>query len=221
MDPATAEAQAEALAARQAEERAAAERAALAQQPAGEQAGVQAGGAQVEAAEPVQVVLIWEGIGPLHKGFFSDAQATTGLSVGLAGSVSAPANVYVRYDSATFAGSLRLQLRPDTLRLSVRHQGDVVALGDLAPITRALAAYRSDVAGRYDVRVESFAVGIESFRGADGCVFGVAGAPPPDGSVVSPCVVVGGQQRCGQPEAEGVRFPPEVARAVKACLDLR
>lgn len=217
VDPAAAEAQAEALAARQAEERAQAERAALAQQPS----GVQAGGAQVEAAEPVQVVLVWEGIGPLHKGFFSDAQATTGLSVGLAGTVRAPANVYVRYDSASFAGSVRLQLRPDTLRLPVRHQGDVVALGDLAPITRALAAYRSDVAGRYDVRVESFAVGIESFRGADGCVFGIAGAPPPDGSVVSPCVVVGGQQRCGQPEADGVRFPPEVARSIRSCLDLR
>jgi hypothetical protein len=217
VDPAVAEAQAEELAARQAQERAEAERATLAQQPT----GVQAGGAQVEAAEPVQVVLVWEGIGPLHKGFFSDAQATTGLSVGLAGTVKAPANVYVRYDSATFVGSVRLQLRPDTLRLPVRHQGEVVALADLAPITQALAAYRSDVAGRYDVRVQSFSVGIESFRGADGCVFGVAGAPPPDGTVVSPCVVVGGQQRCGQPEAEGVRFPPEVARAIKACLDLR
>lgn len=214
-----AEAQAEALAAAQAaaQAQAQAERDAVAAQGG----GVVPGGAQVQSAAPVQVVLVWQGISNLHKGFFSDPQATSDLSVGLAGTVDAPANVYVRYDSKDFTGSVRLQLRPDTLRLPVRHQGEVVALSDLAPVTRALAAYRNDIAGRYDLRLQSFTVGIESFRGADACVFGVAGTPPPDGSVVSPCVVVAGQQQCGQPEAEGVRFTPEVARAIRGCLDLR
>ena len=212
-----AEAQAEALAAGQAAAQALAERDAAAAQGG----GVVPGGAQVQSAEPVQVVLVWQGISTLHKGFFSDPKATTALSVGLAGTVEAPANIYVRYDSTDFTGSVRLQLRPDTLRLPVRHQGEVVALSDLAPITRALAGYRNDIAGGYDLRLQSFTVGIESFRGADACVFGVAGTPPPDGSVVSPCVVVAGQQQCGQPEADGVRFTPEVARAIRGCLDLR
>lgn len=181
---------------------------------------VVAGGADLSSAEPVQIVLVWQGIGPLHKSFFSDADATTGLSVGLAGAVLAPANIYVRHDNKEFVGSVRLQLRPDTLRLPVRHDGDVVVLSDLAPITRSLAAYRTDVAQRFDVRVQSFSVGIESFRGAQSCIFGVAGQPPPDGSILSPCVVINGQQVCGQAEAAGVRFDPASAGAVRRCLDL-
>lgn len=168
----------------------------------------------------MQVVLVWQGISSLYKSFFSDSQATSALSLGLAGSVQAPANIYVRYDSVEFLGSIRLQLRPDTLRLAVRHDGDLILLTDLAQVTRALAAYRSAVASHYDVRVESFRVGIESFRGPTSCVFGVAGVPPPDGSLLSPCVQVDGVEHCGRPEPGGVRFEPGVARAVRRCLDL-
>jgi len=232
LDPAQAEAQAEALAAQRAARQAAEDRAA--QLPGAQlpgtgtgtgPGGVQAGEAQVidasaRDAAPVQVVLVWEGIGNLHKGFFSDPVATTALSTDLAGTVQAPANIYVRYDSKAFVGSVRLQLRPDTLRLAVHSQDDLVDLQGLAPITQALASYRSDVAARFDVRIQSFSVGIESFRGATGCLFGVGGAPPPDGRLVSPCVEVNGQEHCGEPTLQGVRFPPEVARAVRTCLDL-
>jgi len=175
----------------------------------------------VETAPPVQVVLVWQGIGQLHKGFFSDSALVTRLSADLGGLVASPANIYVRYDSKVFVGSIRLQLRPDTLTLPVATTGDdVVRLQDLAPITTALATYRSAVAGRFDLRVESFAVGIESFRGPHGCVFGVVGQAPPDGRVVSPCVDVDGQQRCGEPGPDGVRFGPDVAKIVRSCLDL-
>ncbi|RME28261.1 MAG: hypothetical protein D6798_02790 [Deltaproteobacteria bacterium] len=179
------------------------------------------GGARVETAPPVQVVLVWQGIGALHKGFFSDPALVTALSADLAGLVASPANIYIRYDSRSFAGSIRLQLRPDTRLLPVGTHGDrVVALQDLAPITTALANYRSGVASRFDLRVESFSIGIESFRGPHSCLFGATGPAPPDGRVVSPCVEVDGQQRCGEPGPDGVAFDPAVAKIIRSCLDL-
>lgn len=167
---------------------------------------------------PVEVVLVWQGVGDLHRGFFSDPEAAGLLARGLSGAVTGPANVYVRYDGAAFSGQIRLQLRPGTLLLPVEGDGELVDLQALSPITRALAAYRSNVAGRFDLRVESFAVGIESVRGTHACVFGVAGDPPPDGSVVSPCAEVDGRRVCGEPGPAGVRFDPELAAVVRGCL---
>lgn len=180
----------------------------------------QAGAAPVRSGEPVPVILIWEGIGNLHKGFFRDGEATTALSAGLAGTVKPPANLYVRHDNENFVGSVRLRLLPDTLALPVRRDGGLLALQDLSPIMQALAAYRTDIAQRFDVRIASFSVGIESFRGGTSCIFGVTGDAPADGRVVDPCVQVNGQARCGQPETGGVRFEPEHARAIAGCLDL-
>lgn len=174
----------------------------------------------VEGAEPVELVLVWQGIGNLHRSFFSNSDSTTALSAGLAGRVKGPANIYVRHDAEEFVGSIRLQLRPDTLLSDVGIAGNHVQLQDLSPITRALAAYRSHVASRTDFRIESFHVGIESFRGPKSCIFGVAGTPPPDGSLVDPCVELGGQEVCGVPEPEGVRFPADAVATIKRCLDL-
>jgi hypothetical protein len=178
-----------------------------------------AGGAQI-GAEPVQVVLVWEGISRLHQSFFSDTALTTQLSAELTGEVLSPANIYVRYNAEAFTGSIRLQLLPDSLERSVRRTGDTIVLQDLAPITTALAGYRSGVAGKKDFRIESFKIGVESVRGARGCIFGVAGSPPPDGRLVSPCVEVNGRLQCGEPGPDGVRFAPKVADDIAACLDL-
>ena len=163
---------------------------------------------------------MWDGISHLHQSFFADPNIVTPLSAALTGEVRGPANVYVRYDSTNFRGSVRLQLRPDTLVRKPRRTGDALLLQDLAPITVALARYRSDVASQKDLRIESFQVGIESFRGPRACVFEVAGRPPPDGRLVSPCVSLNGQERCGTPGPEGVRFTPDVAADIAACLDL-
>lgn len=185
-----------------------------------------ASGAQVDVDDasvqhaPVQVVLVWDGISALHQSFFADSEIVTGLSSDLAGEVRGPANVYVRYDSTKFTGSIRLQLRPDTLLRKPRREGDAILLQDIAPVTRALATYRTAVASRKDYRIESFAVGIESFRGPRACVFTVAGRPPPDGRLVSPCVQVNGKEHCGVPGTDGVRFAPDIADDVAACLDL-
>lgn len=170
-------------------------------------------------ADPVQVVLVWDGISNLHQSFFADPSIVTGLSAGLTGEVLGPANIYIRYDATNFRGSIRLQLRPDSLVRTPRRDGDVIMLQDLAPITTALAAYRSAVASQKDYRIESFSVGIESFRGARACIFDVAGRPPPDGRLVSPCVQINGREECGAPGPGGVRFQPAAAGHIAACLD--
>jgi len=199
LEAAEAEAQAEAVAARQGPEASAPE--------------------PVVGAEPVEIVLVWQGIGNLHRSFFSSADAVSLLSTGLAGRVEGPANVYVRHDNAEFVGSIRLQLRPDTLRIDVGSEGDAIALQDLTPLTAALASFRSHVASHFYFRVESFSVGLESFRGPHSCIFGVAGEHPPDGLLVSPCVVVDGKERCGEATSGGVRFDSDVAKTIRRCLD--
>ncbi len=183
--------------------------------------GRPAGPEAVGGADPVEVVLVWQGIGNLHRSWFSSGKAVTILNEGFAGRVEGPANVYVRHDNVNYIGSIRLQLRPDTLKVDVPVDGDVIELSALAPITQSLAAYRSHISGNYDLRIESFSVGIESIRGAHSCIFGVAGEPPPDGSLLSPCVEVDGAEVCGDTVGNGVRFPAETVSTLKTCLDLR
>lgn len=192
-----------------------------------EQQAAATGGSEVAApevaplpgADPVEIVLVWQGIGNLHRSWFSSSAAVELLSKGFGGRVAGPANVYVRHDNEEYVGSIRLQLRPDTLLVEVPVAGEVVDLSALAPITVALARYRSHIGGNYDLRVESFHVGIESFRGPHSCIFGVAGEPPPDGRLVSPCVQLDGAEVCGTTVAGGVRFEPAAVKQIRRCLD--
>ena len=175
----------------------------------------------LDDAEPVQVVLVWDGIGPLHKSFFSDQEAVTELATDLAGHLKPPADVHVRYDSQEMLGDIQLRLAPDALVSPVAATQERVNLQALVPITTALASYRSNVAARFDFRVESFRVGIESYRGHRICQLSLAGTPPPDGTLISPCVTINGQQHCGEAAAEGVTFSQEAAAHLRACLDVR
>ena len=206
------------------EERAAAEAAAeaLASPENGAQPhSAEAAGPPEVAAEPVQVVLVWDGIGSLHKGFFSDPEAVTELATDLAGHLKPPADVHIRYNSQDMIGDITLRLAPDALVVPVAASQDQLNLQALSPITTALASYRSSVAARFDFRVENFRVGIESYRGHRICELGLAGAPPPDGKLISPCVDINGQQHCGEVSASGVTFSPEAAEGLRACFDVR
>lgn len=200
------------------EARAAAEAAAEAIPPSAAPAPppVSAGGG-VQAG-PVPVVFVWEGVGPLHKGFFQSPEPLSALGADLAGWLGGTANVHVHYDAATLRGRIRLRLLPGSLLRPVGGSGDLVALQELTPLTSALAAWRSGVAARTDYRIEGFAVELESVRGTDACVLGLVGDPPPDGRTISPCVEITGVTACGAAEPAGVRFPPEAAAALRRCL---
>ena len=50
------------------------------------------------------------------------------------------------------------------------------------------------------------------------CRFGVAGKPPPDGTVLDLCVQINGEAMCGEPITDGVAFDEAVAKTVRACL---
>jgi hypothetical protein len=170
--------------------------------------------------DPVEIVFVWTGIGALHRSFFQDAAAFSALSRELGGLVVGPANIQIRHDNENFIGQIRLELREGTRLLPVRVDGDKVRLQDLAPITTALAHYRSAISGNYDMRVASFSIGIEATSGTSSCVFGVAGVPPPDGRILSPCVEINGIEECGTPSADGVSFSPSAAGHIRTCLRL-
>ncbi len=204
-----------------AEERAAAEALAEALVAPDAAAEPPVSGPEPVPSEPVEVVLVWEGIGALHKGFFTDMELYSALTSDLTGHITSPVDLYIRYDSTEMLGDIRLRLAPDALARDPSAAGDRIDLQALAPITTALASYRSSVAARFDFRVESFRVGIESYRGHRICSFSLAGAPPPDGRLISPCVEINGQQACGEASPDGVVYSPEASAHIKACLDIR
>jgi hypothetical protein len=165
-----------------------------------------------------QVLLVWDNVGDLYQSFFSKTEPVTRLSEDLAGYANGPVNVRIRWDQENFLGTIRLRVLPGTLIDPALGSGPVVPLQELSPLTTALATYRADVASRFDVRVASFKIAVESFSGARHCVFPVLGTPPPDGRIVSPCVELNGQERCGNTVLGGVEFSPEVAEDLRACL---
>ena len=164
------------------------------------------------------VLLVWDNVGDLYQSFFSHREPVTRLSEDLTGYANGPVNVHIRWDQSSFLGTIRLRILPDTLIEPALGTGNTVPLQELAPLTAALATYRADVSGRFDVRVASFKLALESFSGARHCVFPVVGTPPPDGRVVSPCVIINGQERCGTPGPDGVAFAEDVAADLRACL---
>ena len=169
--------------------------------------------------DPVELEITWDGIGRLYRSFFQDREAVTELATRLGPYVKAPAQVVIRYDSENFVGDIRVRVPPGGLVAAPRETDGVVALSDLVPIMRALAVYRDTVAGRFDIRVRSFRIGIEGFRGPRHCLAVPAGQPPPDGRTVSPCVAVNGGDVCGRPEGELTRFTTADLQKVAGCWE--
>lgn len=169
-------------------------------------------------AELVPVEIVWEGIGPLYKGFFSDRDALTQLSRDLAPWLTDTVQLKVSYNSQDFVGGIRVLVPPGALVQLPRQTDGAVLLQDLAPITQALATYRDDLGGRYDVRIQSFHIGLDFYRGPVLCRIGVAGTPPPDGTLVSPCVEINGEEVCGTPGPSGVTFGADAQAKLDTCL---
>ncbi len=170
------------------------------------------------SGEPVELEITWDGIGRLYKSFFQDREAVTELAVRLGPHVVAPAQLIVRYDSEDFLGDIRLRVPPNGLKAPPSELDGVVELSELVPVLRALAVYRDTVASRFDIRVQSFRIGIEGFRGPRHCLAVPAGQPPPDGRTVSPCVVVNGRDVCGRPEGTSTHFTSADFDAVAGCF---
>lgn len=173
------------------------------------------------AGELADLVYVWHGVGPYYQGLFTTQEPMTRLAQGLGPWVQGRANIAVHWNEDDDIGRIRLILLPGTLPKAVSGEGEVVPLHELAPLTVPLAAYRAELAGRFDLRLASFRVELESVRGARMCVLGITGQHPADGRLISPCVEINGLQHCGQPEAGGVRFAPDVADDLRRCLSPR
>ncbi len=169
--------------------------------------------------EAAQVVLIWEGVAALHKGFFSEPELVRQLGRDLSGHVKPPINVYISFDSNRHIGRILIRLLPKTGVGLWQSQDGAVSLSSLSPAFQALARYRSSVAARFDTRVNAFHVGIDSFRGATHCRFSPAGTPPPDGTVVDRCVQINGMDHCGTGEGDALVFSAEIQERIEACLN--
>ncbi len=199
----------------------------LSEEPTREQAEAEARPTEAAPVAPpppgspeIGVEIVFVGVAPLHQNFFGDPEARASLGRGLAGKVSNPAKLAIAFDSQEHLGTIQLELAPDGVYTPIGRQGDTLRLSDLAPITVPLASYRSALASRFDVRIESFRVRLFSVRGLHSCLFDITGEAPPDGRTLSPCVHVDGEQHCGRTGPDGVSFSPAVAKTVALCLDL-
>lgn len=170
-----------------------------------------------DALVPIEIT--WEGVGPYYQGLFQDQAKLTALSEGLAPWLNGPVQLFIRYDSENFIGHILVRVPPDALRAPVRLTEASVMLSDLSPITTALATYRNDLAGAYDVRIQSFVVGLDFYRGPVHCRVVPAGEPPPDGTRVSPCPLINGAEVCGTASADGVRFDTDTVGKLTRCLE--
>lgn len=171
----------------------------------------------VEGAELVPVEIVWEGIGALYKSYFSDQKAITALSVALAPYFSETVQLTISFDSEKHLGRIRILVPPGALRTPPK--ASPADLQALSPLLVALAVYRDDLSSRYDIRIQSFHIGLDFFRGPVHCRVSAAGEPPPDGRLVDPCVLVNGQKQCGTPGPQGVAFVGETAAQVERCLE--
>ena len=169
-----------------------------------------------EGAELVPIEIVWDGIGALHKSYFSEQEGVTALSVALAPYIQGTVQLKISFNQEEHLGKIRVQLPPGSLINLVATSP--AQLQQLAPITTALAVYRDHVANGFDLRVQSFRIGLDFFRGPVHCSIFAGGDRPPDGRLISPCVLVNGEEQCGQPTVQGVVFQGDAGEKIARCL---
>ena len=172
-----------------------------------------------EGTEPIQIELIWNGIGPLYKGFFTEQVPLTELSKRLAPHVAPPAQLHISWDQDAMLGGIRLEVPPGGFRTEPTVTEGVLSVSQLTPITVALAAYRDAIAGRFDIRIQSFVVGLDRTRGPAQCRIGITGTPPPDGANLDPCLLLNGRSVCGTEGPAGLRFTGDALKIVRRCFE--
>lgn len=144
---------------------------------------------------PVPVELQYEGVGELHQRWFGDQAIVTALAKELGPCMADRAVVRISWSEEERKGGIWLLLAGSQLVCRPKG-GDPVDLSPMTPLATALANYRDQVAGRFDFRVASFAVGVEVLQKTNLCRFQAGGQFPPDGSSFAPCIDMGGELRC-------------------------
>lgn len=150
--------------------------------------------------------LRFTGVGALHRKFFADPTLVADLPASLAGCVPGPIGLAVRWSDAEMAGSVQVEVEAGALRCAARADGATLDVTALAPMLKAVAAWRDRVAAGRDLRVAAFRTGVV-VRGAAGevALWG-AGRGETAGLAVEPCVDLDGGQVCAVGDAAGLRL---------------
>jgi hypothetical protein len=150
--------------------------------------------------DAVAITLQFRGVGPQYQNYFSQPAFVGALGTALGACQVEEAVVLITYDSENWIGTITLETSPESLTCPVRLTEVGADLSAMSPIGMALAAYRDQVSGTFDIRIASFRVGVSLLRNTHLCTFWIGGQYPPDGSAWSPCASFAGNEHCAAGE---------------------
>lgn len=196
--------------------------------PPAEPAGADGGGTVVSgnpSAVPVQ--LRFSGVSGLHQGFFMRDSGLRGLGQGLATCTEHAVAVDVVWNQEELEGRLVAEALLDSSTCAPRAIDDGIDVRELTSLSRAVAAYRDDVAGRSDFRIANFKVAVDAVALGTVCRFRAAGQHPPDGTSFDRCIRIGGERVCADALEDQDGYTrlrssdPAVVRSLQRCVGKR
>ncbi len=179
---------------------------------------------EVPAARPdsngvAELVIQYEGVGALYKGFFNDAAAGDALARAAQSCVGDTTYLYVSYDDTTRTGRLTLRVEPDVTTCRPVQTETGWQTSPSFPLSRALAQYRDTLASAYDLRIAAFHVQVAVRSTRSMCTLRAEGTHPPDGNGFGACVLHGMEERCGVVADGGLlEFETADASALRSCF---
>jgi len=148
--------------------------------------------------QAVAVTLQFRGVGPQYQNYFSQPELVGPLGTALGACLSDEAVVEITYDSEKWIGTITLQTSPGDFSCLAKATPGGLDLSPMGPVGVALATYRDQVSGTYDIRIASFRVGVTLLRNTQLCTFWIGGQYPPDGTLWSRCASFAGNERCAK-----------------------
>lgn len=166
-----------------------------------------------------ELVIQYEGVGPLYQGFFNDADAGDALARAAQACVGDTTYLYVSYDTTTRTGRLTLRVEPDVMTCRPAQVDGGWQTSPSFPLSRALAQYRDTLASAYDLRIAAFHVQVAVRSTRSMCTLRAEGTHPPDGNGYAACVLHGLEERCGVVGDGGLlAFESADAIALRMCF---
>ncbi|MFT6146578.1 MAG: hypothetical protein ACJAZO_000751 [Myxococcota bacterium] len=178
----------------------------------------------VPAARPdsngvAELVIQYEGVSPLYRGFFNDAAAGDALARAAQACVGDTTYLYVSYDTETRTGRLTLRVEPNVATCRPVQVDGGWQTSPSFPLSRALAHYRDALASAYDLRIAAFHVQVAVRTTRSMCTLRAEGTHPPDGDGFGACVLHGLEERCGVVGDDGLlAFEAADIRALRTCF---
>ncbi len=166
-----------------------------------------------------ELVIQYEGVSPLYKGFFNDAAVGGALARAAQSCVGDTTYLYVSYDMETRTGRLTLRIEPDVTTCRPVQADGGWQTTPTFPLARALAQYRDALASTYDLRIAAFHVQVAVRSTRSMCTLRAEGTHPPDGNGFGACVLHGMEERCGVVADDGLlTFGAADSSALRSCF---